>query len=108
MSDKRVEVLVLEGCPHIEAALARVRAAHDAASVGVEVRVVQIEDDAHARRVRFLGSPTVRVDGVDVDPSSRQRDDFGLQCRVYSVDGRLEGAPPAEWIEAALRGEPLA
>jgi hypothetical protein len=105
MSAKRVEVLVFDGCPNVDVALGRARAAVSSANVPVDVRVVRVESEEEARRLRFLGSPTVRVDGVDIEPGAKDRDDFGLQCRVYSVGGRLEGAPPAEWIVAVLRGE---
>jgi hypothetical protein len=105
MSDRRVEVLVFEGCPNVDVALGRARAAALAAGVGADVRLVLVQSDEDAHRLRFLGSPSVRVDGVDVDPSAAARDDFGLQCRVYASDGRLQGAPPVEWIASALRGE---
>lgn len=100
---KMVEVLFFGGCPNIEVAAARARDAIDRAGVDAEVHLVRVEGDADASRLRFLGSPTVRVDGRDVDDSAASRTDFGLQCRVYSIDGRLVGVPPVEWIEAALR-----
>lgn len=105
MSERRVEVLVFDGCPNVDTTMARARAAVVAANVRADVQLVRVENDADAKRLRFLGSPTVRVDGVDVDASAKLRDDFGLQCRVYSVGERLEGAPPTEWIAAALRGD---
>jgi hypothetical protein len=103
MNDRRVEVLVFEGCPNAEVTLERARAAALAAGVGADVQVVLVQTDEEARRLRFLGSPSVRVDGVDVDPDVASRDDFGLQCRVYAVGARMQGAPPMEWITDALR-----
>jgi hypothetical protein len=61
-----------------------------------------VESEEDAKRLRFVGSPTVRVDGADVEPAAAAREDFALQCRVYQVDGRLEGAPPTSWIASAL------
>jgi len=103
---KRVEILFFEGCPNAELAVSRARQAVASAGASADVRLVPIEGEDEAVRRRFLGSPTVRVDGRDVDASSDARDDFGMQCRVYSADGRIEGAPPVAWIEAALRGTP--
>lgn len=105
MIERRIEVMVFDGCPNIDVALARARAAVTDANVPALVQLVRVASDEDAKRQRFLGSPTVRVDGADIDPSAKGRDDFGLQCRVYAVEGHLEGAPPAEWITAALRGE---
>ena len=101
---RKVEVLVFEGCPHVEATLAQVRAAVASTNEAADVSVVLVESTEAASGLRFLGSPTVRVDGVDIESSANARDDYGLQCRVYSIDGRLRGTPPAEWIASALRG----
>ncbi len=103
MSDRRVDVLVFDGCPNVEATLERARDATVAARVDAEVCLVLVETDEDARRLRFLGSPSVHVDGVDVDPSAAKREDFGLHCRLYAIDGRMDGAPPVDWIASALR-----
>ena len=103
MSRSRVEVLVSEGCPNAKLVLEHVRDAIAAARAsGVETLVVRVESHADAAALHFLGSPSVRVDGLDVDASADGRDDFGLQCRLYAVDGRFEHAPPVEWIASAL------
>ena len=101
---KTVEVLYFDGCPNAQVAADHARAAVARAGTPADVRLVRIEGDDDAIRHRFLGSPTIRVEGVDVDGSARARTDFGLQCRVYWVDGKLAGAPPVSSIEAALRG----
>ena len=106
MSARTVEVLFFDGCPNVEPTLERVRAAiAQAGADGVSVRLVKVETSEHAQEVGFLGSPSVRVDGADVETSARSRGDFALQCRIYDAgDGRLEGAPPVQWIHAALTG----
>lgn len=104
MNKRRLELLVFDGCPNIDATLERALAAIREADVCADLRIVRVESDDQAKQLRFLGSPTVRVDGRDVDPSAESRDDFGLQCRVYSLYGRFENAPPMAWIVSALRG----
>ena len=105
-----IEVLYFAHCPNVDATLDRVRSAvEEVGLVGVnEVREVAVDSDATALAVRFLGSPTVRVDGVDVEPGAESRRDYGLQCRVYRDGERLEGAVPLSRIVAALRGQPKA
>ena len=61
-----------------------------------------VENDAAAQRGRFLGSPTLRVDGVDIDPGAGGRTDYGLRCRLYPTDAGLGGMPPDEWVLNAL------
>lgn len=103
MMDTIVDILIFAGCPNVDATVERVRRAIATAKVPAEIRIVRVESDEDAKRLRFLGSPTVRVAGVDVDPRASERDDFGLQSRIYATGGRLEGVPPTEWVEAALR-----
>jgi hypothetical protein len=99
----RVDVLVLDGCPNIEATLERARSAIAASNTEADLQLIRVADDDEAKRLGFLGSPTVRVDGADVDPGAAARDDFGMQCRIYSVDGRFERAPLVDWIIGALK-----
>jgi hypothetical protein len=56
-----------------------------------------------AQRMRFLGSPTVRVDGVDVEPHAEQRHDYVQACRVYRTDAGFAGQPQESWIRDALK-----
>ena len=95
----RIEVLYFNGCPNHALAVARVK--QIAVGLGVQEKVEEIEVTslAQAQRLRFLGSPTVRVNGVDIDPSVRQRTTYGLSCRVYSGGS---GVPPDALIMAAL------
>jgi hypothetical protein len=51
----------------------------------------------------FLGSPTIRVDGRDVDPSYRDPADYTPRCRVYWTAAGLRGLPERAWVESALQ-----
>jgi hypothetical protein len=98
----RVEFLWWEGCPSHERALAELRAAMEETGLdpsAVEVRHVGTEDDA--ARERFAGSPTIRIDGRDVQPPPAE-EPVGLTCRVYRLrDGRFSPTPdPADVREA--------
>ena len=98
----RVEFLWWEGCPSHERALAELRDAMGAAGLdpaSVEVRHVGTEDDA--ARDRFAGSPTIRIDGRDLQPAD-DSESAGLTCRIYLLrDGRVSPTPdPADLREA--------
>jgi hypothetical protein len=56
-----------------------------------------------AQRERFLGSPTVRINGRDVEPEAERRTDYGLKCRLYRASTGLSGQPREELLQAALR-----
>ncbi len=100
---RKIEILCFAGCPHIDLATARAREAVRITGVEAEIVSVPIEDAERASAARFLGSPSVRVDGVDVERAARgDSDAYGLRCRIYIEDGKTEGAPPVSWICAAL------
>lgn len=99
----RVEILYFDGCPHHEPLVGRVPALLHAAGVDAEVVSRRVDSEQQALALRFLGSPTVRVDGRDVEPEAAARSDYGLKCRLYrSVDG-VSGQPSDQLILAAAR-----
>ena len=95
-----VEVLYFDGCPHYAPTMDAVRELIARAGAGVELRETEVRNDEDARRLCFLGSPTIRVDGVDIEPGANERTDYAMSCRLY---GR-SGLPSREMIEAALAG----
>ena len=99
---RSIELLYFDGCPHYEAVLAHLEDLLRRAGVEARVRLRNIPDEAAAVRERFLGSPTVRVDGYDVEPGAAERSDFGMACRVYATDEGFVGMPVDKWVLDAL------
>ncbi len=87
----RVELLYFDGCPNHEALLPHLRALLDAHGIDAPIHLREITSAEAAVAERFLGSPTLRIDGEDVDPGASERDDYGLKCRLYAADGGLRG-----------------
>lgn len=98
-----VEMLHTQGCPNAADYLPLLRRLAAAAGVTEPVLVRLIVDPEQARRERFLGSPTIRVEGRDVDPGADARRDYGLSCRLYASPDGPRGTPPDEWVLALLR-----
>ncbi len=96
-----VELLYFEGCPGFEDLLPRLRTLTQGRAE-LELRRIESLEDAEA--ARFLGSPSVRVDGRDVEPGAAARTDYGMKCRLYRTTHGQSHAPPDEWIERALEG----
>jgi hypothetical protein len=98
-----VELLWWEGCPSTERAREEIRVAMRAAGLDpAERRERETETDAPAASRRFVGSPTIRVDGRDVQPPP-EGEPSGLTCRVYRWrDGRFSPTPDPADLRAAL------
>ncbi|MGI5863081.1 MAG: arsenate reductase ArsC [Myxococcales bacterium] len=92
----RIEVLTFEGCPHAEAALELVRDVVAQLAPGEPVEEVRVETDEDERRERLLGSPSVRIDGRDLE--DRVATEPALAC--HHQDGA--GLPPRWLVEVAL------
>jgi hypothetical protein len=103
MTQPRVELLFWDGCPSHPQALEQLRATM--ADLGLDpdsVLVREIDTERRAGDEAFVGSPTIRVDGEDVDPPPAG-EPVGLTCRVYRLrDGRFSPTPDPATVRAAL------
>lgn len=97
-----IEILYFEGCPNHSAAVARVREALREEGVSAAVSEVNVSDSLQVLRFGFLGSPSIRVNGLDVEPAARSNRDFGT-CRTYPTGNRMEGVPSLQMIRYAIR-----
>ena len=100
-----MELLFFDGCPGHEAVLPRLRALVERVAPDEQIELRRIDTVAAAEAERFLGSPTVRVDGRDIEPDAQERTDFGLKCRLYATPEGLRGQPPDALVLAALAGQ---
>ena len=98
-----VEVLCVDGCPHCEPLLRAVGTLLSEAGLRARVEVRSVRSSAEARALRFLGSPTLRVDGRDVEAAAELRTDYGIGCRLYWCHGATSGRPPDALVLRALQ-----
>jgi hypothetical protein len=99
----RIEALYFDGCPNHEALMPRLHEILARTDVSAEIDLRRIASDDAAQRERFLGSPTVRINGRDVEPEAERRADYGVKCRLYRASTGLSGQPREELLQAALR-----
>lgn len=103
MTQPQVELLFWAGCPSHPQALEQLRAAM--AELGLDpdqVIVREVDTDERADHERFAGSPTIRIDGADIqDPGGEPA---ALTCRIYHRrDGRISPLPDPADVSDALR-----
>jgi len=97
----RIELLHWRGCPSTDEA----RELLDELLTGrddAELVIREVHTQEEAEELAFPGSPTIRVDGADVDPGGASARPL-LTCRIYYVDGRVSPVPSREQLEEALR-----
>jgi len=99
---RRVELVFFADCPNHPAARRMLEEVVADVAPGTPIEDVDATDTAVAARVRFPGSPTIRVDGRDIDPSYVDPGDYTPRCRLYPTAEGLRGLPERAWIEEAL------
>jgi len=97
----RVEVLHFDGCPTYRATEKTLRGVLVREDVEADVELVAVNTDEEAQRLRFPGSPTIRVDGEDLFPVP-ERVGYPLGCRMYATPEGLRGSPTEEMVRTAL------
>jgi Domain of unknown function (DUF2703) len=99
----KVELLHLADCPNIDAARQLLKEALRELELPEEIAEVEVCDTGEAEAQAFPGSPTIRVDGKDVEAMFPAHGGYGLACRTYVIDGTRYGVPSAEMIRDAMR-----
>lgn len=93
----RIEVLYVPGCPNYEPAVDRVQAVVESQSLHAEICSVPISSEDQAIALLFPGSPTIRIDGEDVEPHETVAP--SLACRLYA---NRSGVPSEETLLIAI------
>jgi hypothetical protein len=95
----KIEVLYVEDCPNHLPTVDRIRRVLREEGFPTDVTQIEVKDRADAQTLQFFGSPTIRINGLDIDAGARSVTETGFACRRYAGDG----LPSAEMIRAALR-----
>lgn len=97
-----VQLLWFEGCASRPAARQMLEEVIAEVAQGTPIIDVDATDPTVAEQIQFPGSPTIRVDGRDVDPTYFDPGDYTPRCRLYQTNAGLRGLPEREWIVDAL------
>jgi len=95
----KIEFLYFEGCPSYKQALDYLKEIIDEEKLDANIELVLVESPEDAQKVGFQGSPSIKIDGIDLEDKN---DGFSFNCRLYSVDGELTGTPSKEFIKDRL------
>lgn len=99
----KIEILYFDGCPNHKPSIELVHQVLREVAISAEVLEVNVPNAATAHSVHFLGSPSIRIDGIDIEPAARTSREYALSCRTYVTNGRIEGVPSRELVRQALK-----
>ena len=99
----KIELLHIADCPNIDAVRRLLKEALRELGLPEAISEIEVCDSAQAEALAFPGSPTVRVDGKDVETTFPAQGGYGLACRTYVIDGTRQGVPSQEIISKAIR-----
>jgi len=97
----KIRVLYLKECPNAGPALNLLRQGLHAKNVKEEIEVIEIRNEEEAKKHKFLGSPTIQINGRDIEQEKRAAPTF-FGCRIYESGNGYSGVPPKEMIINAI------
>ncbi len=97
----KIEILYSDDCPNWHLTKGELESVLQELDVTAPIDLVTVKSNAAAETLRFVGSPSVRINEEDVGPGT-PTDGFNLECRLYWVDGRPMGTPPRDMITRAV------
>ena len=98
-----VSILFIRGCPGCIYTAKYVKDIIADEAIDAEINLIQIDNDKDARQLHFIGSPTVRVNGMDVETGFSHTKDYGVRSRIYNVEGNQSGYPSKSMIRSAIK-----
>ncbi len=99
----KIRFLYYEECPSHDVALERLRQVLAEEGIEAEIEVIKVETQEQAEDLHFIGSPTILIEGQDIDPPPPNAH-YALTCRAYRLeDGRISPLPSPDMIRRAVR-----
>jgi len=98
-----IGILFIEGCPGVLPTAKHIKEVISEEAVDAEISLILIETAEDARQLHFTGSPTVRINGIDIETNIKDIKDYALRSRLYTIDGKKSGYPSKDMIRDAIK-----
>ncbi len=98
----KIQYLFFEGCPNADATYNNLLEALKELNKDLEVEIINVKDLETAHKMKFLGSPSIYVDSIDIYTLSAPSD-ISYSCRTYNINGKITGILPKEFIIERLK-----
>ena len=98
----KIELLYFRGCHVYRIVLEDIKEVIKEKGLDTEVNLKEIKNDKQALSNKFLGSPTVRINGMDIEPNAQKINKYSMTCRLYFEDGAVNELPSKKMIHQAI------
>ncbi len=95
-----IDLLYFDDCPSWEKVMADLETIRKEKILEFSINLVNVKSDEEASKLKFLGSPSIQIDGVDLWPDDRPT--YAMNCRMYQTSNGLRGWPSLEMIRQKL------
>src|SRR5260370_18350304 len=99
----KVQLVYFDGCANHSTALDRLRQILRQEGLAEHIEEINVTSPEQAQALAFLGSPTIKINGEDVETAARASQAYAMACRTYRNAGKQEGLPHEAMIRAALK-----
>jgi len=96
----KIDLLYFEGCPSWQNALVNLQTALREEKLDIPINLIEVKSNQEAERAKFLGSPSIQLDGKDLWPEARE--DYLMSCRIYRTNEGFKGWPSVEMFHQKL------
>ena len=98
----KIELFYFRNCPSYKQTIRDLGKILKEKKINVKVEMVEIKSEQEAKKVKFIGSPTLRINGKDIDSLAGLSKHYGMRCRIYFYKGKISPSPPEEMIVKSL------
>jgi thymidylate synthase len=99
----KIELYYFDECSSYKKAVENLEEALRLEGLEQDIEMVAVASEADAQVKRLIGSPSIRIDGVDLEGPEADDQGYGYGCRIYSENGGSAGWPSVERVRSALR-----
>lgn len=98
-----IQFLFYKECPSYKLAYINLEEALKEEEIEEWIQIIKVENEQEAKNLQLSGSPTIRINGIDIDPASINTKNYGIHCRNYSINGKSTGWPDKVLIKQAIQ-----
>ena len=96
----KIEFFYFTGCPSYIKTLENLKEILAEKKIKAQLELINVKSPQEAQRLGFQGSPSIRIDGTDLDG---KKEGYSFNCRLYKINNQLTGIPSKEYISERLK-----